>query len=62
MLLSCFAHLLKAQIFPGIVKTDVPHQRSQKVLVIRQRSIFDIASNQIAKNTAKVFMPRKGHE
>ena len=50
----------EAEVGLSVVITNVSDQAPEHRFVVRELSVFDILSDDVAKETAEVFVPREG--
>ena len=57
-----FLVVRKAEVGDGVVVANVPDEVVQELRIVREFTIFDILSDDVAEQAAEVFVSREGEE
>ena len=53
---------LQTQKLVGVFKANIAYDRAQKFFIVREFTIFNVATEEVAEDAAEVFVAREGHE
>src|ERR1700678_659208 len=53
---------IQSEVVAGVIEADILNYSTDQVFITRQIAAFHLATQQIAKDATKIFVPRKRHE